>query len=93
VLAYLIARFGDVLAFPFYRSRVLSKVPREKASSIPSVLASYRKLIALASSSIASTAGFLASIRPILPYLASLILFLTSSSIILITYKSRLNEI
>jgi MFS family permease len=60
VLAYFIARFGDVLAFPFYRSWIFSKIPREKASSILSALSSYRKLIILASPALAV---FLASIK------------------------------
>ena len=87
-LAYLIARFGEVLAFPFYRSWVLSKVPKEKASSILSALSSYRKLIALASPAVA---GFLASIKPTLPYLVSLLLFITSS-VTLATFGFRLKN-
>lgn len=88
VLAYLIARFGEVLAFPFYRSWIFSKIPKEKASSILSALSSYRRLIALVSPAIA---GFLASIRPTLPYLASLLLFITSSAT-LIAYRFKLKE-
>ena len=83
VIAYFIARFGEILAFPFYRSWNFSKIPKDKASSILSALSSYRRLIALISP---ATAGFLASIEPTLPYLVSLILFITSS-IILILYK------
>ena len=88
VLAYLIARFGEVLAFPFYRSWIFSKIPKEKASSILSALSSYRRLIALVSPAIA---GFLASIRPTLPYLASLLLFITSSAT-LIAYRFKFKE-
>jgi len=88
VLAYLIARFGKVLAFPFYRSWIFSKVPKEKASSILSALSSYRRPIALVSPAIA---GFLASIRPTLPYLASLLLFITSSAT-LIAYRFKFKE-
>ncbi|MET1159559.1 MAG: hypothetical protein ABWW65_01225 [Thermoprotei archaeon] len=69
VLSYLMARFGDVLAFPFYRSWIFSKIPKEKASRILSALSSYRKLIALFSPAIG---GFLATIKPTLPYLVSL---------------------
>jgi len=85
IIAYLIARFGDILAFPFYRSWIFSKIPKEKASSILATLSSYRKLIALASPALA---GLLASIKPTLPYLISLILFLTSATI-LIKHKPR----
>ena len=88
MLAYLIARFGEVLAFPFYRSWIFSKIPKEKASSILSALSSYRRLIALVSPAIA---GFLASIRPTLPYLASLLLFITSSAT-LIVYRFKFKE-
>ncbi|BEP18087.1 MFS transporter [Pyrofollis japonicus] len=88
VAAYLIARFGDILAFPFYRSWIFSKIPKEKASSILSALSSYRRLIALASPALA---GLLASIRPTLPYLASLMFFL-ASSLVLIEYGSKLKE-
>ena len=83
VLAYFIARFGDILAFPFYRSWVFRKVPKERASSILSALSSYRKLIALVSPALA---GVLASIKPTLPYLVSLLLFI-ASSIILLAYR------
>ncbi len=79
VPAYFMARFGDVLAFPFYRSWIYKKIPREKASSILSALSSYRKLIALSTPVIA---GFLASIKPTLPYLLSLILFAASSALL-----------
>ena len=88
VVAYFIARFGEILAFPFYRSWIFSKIPRDKASSILSALSSYRRLIALVSPAIA---GFLASIRPTLPYLASLLLFITSSTT-LIAYKFKFKE-
>ena len=79
VVAYFIARFGEVLAFPFYRSWIFSKIPKNKASSILSALSSYRRLIALISPAIA---GLLASLRLTLPYLVSLVLFVTSSIIV-----------
>ncbi|NOZ31034.1 MAG: MFS transporter [Crenarchaeota archaeon] len=85
VVAYFIARFGDVLAFPFYRGWIYSKVPRDKASSLLSALSSYRRIITLASPAIA---GALASLRPTLPYLASLILFIIAS-IVLVAYSIR----
>jgi len=82
VAAYFISRFGEVLAFPFYRSWIFGKVPKEKASSILSALSSYRRTIVLASPAVA---GFLASIKPTLPYLASLLLF-TASATASLTY-------
>ena len=87
VVAYFIARFGEVLAFPFHRSWIFSKIPKEKASSILSALSSYRKLVALISPALAE---FLASLKPTLPYFASLILFITSSIILLLyAYRSK----
>jgi MFS family permease len=83
ILAYLIARFGDVLAFPFYRSWIFGKIPREKASSILSALSSYRKLIVLVSPALA---GFLASIKPTLPYLASLTLFIIVAIVFIVIH-------
>ena len=83
VLAYFIARFGDTLAFPFYRSWIFSLIPREKASSLLSALSSYRRLITLFSPAIA---GFLASIKPTLPYNACLALFISSAIILLIKH-------
>ncbi|ABM80854.1 putative pyrococcal protein [Hyperthermus butylicus DSM 5456] len=61
---------------PIYRSWILSKIPREKASSLLSALSSYRKLIALASPAIA---GSLAELNPTLPYYASLALFIAAT--------------
>jgi len=83
VLAYSIARFGDVLAFPFYRSWIFSKIPKEKASSLLAALSSYRRLINLVTPAIA---GFLAYIKPTLPYLVSLALF-TTISLLLLTHQ------
>lgn len=78
VLAYFVARFGDVLAFPFYRAWIFRKVPEERASSILSVLSSYRRVIVVASPAVA---GLLASLGPTTPYAASLALFLVTSSL------------
>jgi len=72
VLAYFIGRFGETLAFPFYRSWIFSKIPKEKSASLLSALSSYRRFIALFSPALA---GFLASISPTLPYMACLLLF------------------
>ncbi|RLG78267.1 MAG: MFS transporter [Thermoprotei archaeon] len=85
ILAYFIGRFGDILAFPFYRTWIFSKIPKEKASSLLSALSSYRKIVALLTPAIA---GYLASLKPTLPYLLSLILFITVSALLL--YKRRI---
>ncbi len=84
IAAYFIARFGDVLAFPFYRSWIFSKIPKEKASSLLATLSSYRKLILLTTPTIA---GLLAYIKPTLPYLTSLTLFTTASLLLTIYHK------
>ena len=89
IAAYFIARFGDVLAFPFYRSWIFSKIPKEKASSLLATLSSYRKLILLTTPTIA---GLLAYIKPTLPYLTSLTLF-TAVSLLLIIYHQLSKEI
>lgn len=78
IIAYFIARFDEVLAFPFYRSWIFSKISKEKASSILLALLSYRRLIVLVTLALA---GFLVPLKPILPYFASLILFISSSII------------
>ena len=88
VTAYFISRFGDTLAFPFYRTWIYSKIPKEKASSLLSTLSSYRKTITLISPAIAGT---LATITPTLPYLISLTLFLISASTLLI-YSKKLES-
>ena len=80
IIAYLILEFGDTLAFPFYRSWIFSKVPKEKASSLLSALSSYDKLIGLITPFLA---GLLASLTPTLPYLASLILFIATIPILM----------
>ncbi len=80
IIAYFICRFGDTLAFPYYRAWIFSKIPREKASSLFAALSSYRRLIVLSSPLLA---GLLASINPLLPYLASLPLFASITIILL----------
>jgi len=82
VIAYAVSRFGDTLAFPFYRSWVFGRIPGDKASTVLSALASYRKIIAIVSPALA---GLLASIMPTLPYLVSLLLFI-ASSVVMIVY-------
>lgn len=85
VLAYFISRFGDTLAFPYYRAWLFSKVPANKASSVFAAISSYRRVIALISPFLA---GFLASIYPLLPYLFSLPLF-ASVTLILFIISSK----
>ncbi|ADT84211.1 hypothetical protein TERMP_01235 [Thermococcus barophilus MP] len=71
--AYFIGRFGDTLAFPFYRSWMFSLIPKEKASEFHAAISSYRRLIGLFTPFVA---GALASIHATLPYAASFLLFL-----------------
>jgi len=78
LVAYFIGRFGDTLAFPFYRSWMFSLIPKEKASEFHAALSSYRRLIGLF---IPFIAGALASIKATLPYFVGLILFLTISAL------------
>ena len=88
IIAYFILDFGDTLAFPFYRSWLFSKVPKEKASSLLSALSSYDRLIGVITPFLA---GLLASLHSTLPYLASLILF-TATIPILISLQKNLQE-
>ncbi len=81
IIAYFICKFGDTLAFPYYRAWLYSKIPSEKASSLFAAISSYRRIIALLSPLIA---GFLASINPLLPYLSSLPLFASITAILLV---------
>ncbi len=89
LLAYFIGRFGDALAFPFYRAWIFSKIPKEKASSLLSALSSYRKIIALVTPVLA---GFLAAVKPTLPYSLSFTLFLITS-LLLIIYGGKLGTL
>ena len=89
IIAYLILAFEDTPSFPFYRSWVFSKVPKEKASSLLSALSSYNRLIGLITPFLA---GILATLHPTLPYLASLILFTATIPILIQqqkTYKAN----
>jgi len=70
------AGFGKVPAFSFYGSRIPSKIPREETDSILPALSSCRKLIALFSPAVVE---FPALIKPTLPYLLSLLLFVKSN--------------
>jgi len=84
LLAYFISRFGDTLAFPFHRSWIFSKIPADRASSLLATISSYRRIITFISPAIA---GYLAYLYPTLPYLASLILFVLTSLLLLIYSK------
>ncbi len=89
VLAYMIGRFGDTLAFPFYRSWLFSKIPKEKAASILSAITSYRRIITLFTPAIA---GFLSYIYPVLPYLLSLTLFIATALTMIYMEKTAKNQ-
>ncbi len=75
LLAYFIGSFGDTLMFPFYRTWIFSKIPKDKASEILAAVSSYRKMFGLA---VPLIAGALASVTPTMPYTASLFLYMTS---------------
>ncbi len=80
ILAYFIGRFGETLSFPFHRSWILRKIPRDKVASILAAISSYRRIIVLTTPFIA---GLLATIQPTLPYLVSLATFTMVSIIFL----------
>ena len=84
LLAYFIGEFGNTLMFPFYRTWVFSKIPKDKASEILAALGSYRKIFGLA---VPLIAGALASITPTMPYTVSLSLYM--ASILLFLYAKR----
>ncbi len=84
VIAYFICRFGDTIAFTYYRSWLFSKIPSEKASSLFAALSSYRRIIVLVSPLIA---GWLASINPVLPYIVSIPLFALVTTILLVVAR------
>ncbi len=86
IIAYFIGRFGEILAFPFYRTWIFSKIPKEKASSLLAALSSYRKMITFVSPAIA---GYLATLKPTLPYLSSLILFMIVVLVLLFLSKNE----
>ena len=81
LLAYFIGEFGDTLIFPFYRTWIFSKIPKDRASEILAAISSYRKMFGLI---VPLIAGALASLTPILPYAASLLLY--AISILLFLY-------
>ncbi len=83
VLAYFIMKFGDTLAFPFYRGWLFSKVPEDKASTVFSAISSLRRMLTLFTPAVA---GALAYINPVLPYTLSLILF-TIVFVLMLLYK------
>jgi len=87
IAAYFICRFGETLAFPFYRAWIFRKVPKAKATEVFAALSSYRRVINIVTPAIA---GALAMIWATLPYLASLILFFIIGAILLtLHHRSR----
>lgn len=84
LLAYFIGEFGSTLMFPFYRTWVFSKIPKDKASELLAALGSYRKIFGLM---VPLIAGVLVSITPTMPYAVSLSLYITS--ILLFLYAKR----
>jgi len=84
LLAYFIGEFGDTLMFPFYRTWIFSKIPKDRASEILAAISSYRKMFGLM---VPLIAGALASLTPTLPYAASLLLY--AISILLFLYAKR----
>jgi len=86
IIAYFIGRFGDSLAFPFYRAWMFSLIPNEKASEIHAALSSYRRIISLI---IPLIAGFIANIKATLPYFVSFFLFVFLGVIFLFFKKVK----
>jgi len=82
--AYFVMKLGDTLVFPYYRSWLFSKIPKDKAPTVFAALSSYDKVINLFTPLIAS---FLATIQPLLPYGASLILFIMVALVIFTVYN------
>ena len=86
IIAHFIGRLGDTLAFPFYRSWIFRKIPKDRASSLMASLSSYRKIISLITPAIA---GGLAKIQATLPYKASLLLYLLTIIIFIYLHKTK----
>ncbi|RLE54116.1 MAG: MFS transporter [Thermoprotei archaeon] len=80
VIAHFIARFGETLAFPFYRSWLFSKVPAHRASSLLAAVASYRRLVATTAPAVA---GYLANIHSTLPYTTALALYTATATLVM----------
>ena len=84
LVAYALGRFGDALAFPFYRAWLFGFIPRERASEFHAALSSYNRVIGLVAPLLA---GGLAYLHPALPYRASLAFLLLMSG--LFVWKAR----
>ena len=84
LVSYALGRFGDSLAFPFYRAWLFGFVPRDRVSEIHAALSSYNRAIGLVSPLLA---GALAYLHPALPYRVSLLILLLTS--LLFLYISR----
>ncbi len=81
--AYFIMELGSTMIFPYYRSWLFRKIPKDKATTLFSALSSYRRMIRTITPFIA---GLLATIDPTLPYGVSLALFLTTGIILFRMY-------
>lgn len=75
-----LGELGDAIWFPFYRAWMFRMIPREKVSEIHAALSSYRKTIQIFSPFIA---GWLASLSPTLPYMASFSFSLAASALLI----------
>ncbi len=84
ILVYFIMKLGDTLVFPYYRSWLFSKIPKDKASTVFAALSSYDKVISLFTPFIAS---LLATIYPVLPYGVSFGLFILVALAIFTVYN------
>ena len=82
--AYALGRFGNALAFPFYRAWLFGFIPRERASEFHAALSSYNRAIGLAAPLLA---GGLAYLHPALPYRISLLFLLATS--VLFAWQAR----
>lgn len=81
---YGVIRFGSTVMFPYYRSWMWSFVPPKSSAQVHGALSSLRKIIGMMSPAIA---GFLASVGPTFPYIASATLYAFSAAFILMFKK------
>ncbi len=84
--ANIMVEFGNTLSLPFYRSWVFSKVPSDRAGSILAGVSSFERMVGLIAPFVAGT---LASLHPTLPYLISLLLFLSSIPLLMLSQYQR----
>jgi len=81
LIAYFLCSFGDTLTFPFMRGWFFSLIPKDRASEFTSIVSSYVRLLGIFTPLISS---FLASLNPTLPYLVSMILFISEGLVLII---------